>query len=134
MDAAPVRAHVQDLVDRGMRQQIIADGGNVSNSAISLLLHGHYAPGRPAQQTIRADTGYRLLAVEFQAPTMRHRSAEMRCAPSARFERVGYRVGRCADCGELAPTVGGSAARGGGGRAVLVGHPTLDPTEGGEAL
>jgi len=93
------------------------------------LLHGHYTPSRPTQQTIHADVAERLLTVKFQAPQPRRGPVERRCAPDTEFQAAGYRVGRCALCGQLAPLRVSYNA--GSERPTLVGHPTLDPTQGG---
>lgn len=128
VDAAPARVRVKNLCDAGMRQQAIADAAKVSMAAIGILLHGHYTPSRPAQRTIHADVAERLLAVQFVGSAPRPAAAGQRCEPSERFYDAGYRVGRCADCGELAPLR--TAAMPGGWRIMLVGHPTLDATAG----
>jgi hypothetical protein len=124
VDAAPVRAHVKDLVDQGMRQYRIADQAEVSMAALGILLHGHYTPSRPAQTTIHANVAEQLLAVQFEAPSPRHTAAGLRCAASDRFEPAEYRVGRCRDCGELAPVQTSPGYE--RDRLVLVGHPTLN--------
>ena len=102
VDATPARNHIRQLVADGMRQQDIADTSGASLAAISILLHGHFTPGRPAQQTIRRDVERRLLAVEFQPRPERHDSQTVPWCPSnAEFEPAGYRVGRCKWCGEI---------------------------------
>lgn len=123
--AGHARNHVKQLVADGMRQHSIAGAGGVSPAALSILLHGHFTPGRPPQETIKAEVAARLMAVQFEAPEPRRGTAEARCTPGERFEPAGYNVGRCADCGELAPL------RTAGYRKALVGHPTLDATAGG---
>lgn len=125
VDAEPVRQYVRDLVERGMRQQDIAAAANTSPAALSMLLHGHYAPGRPTQEFIGADRAARLLAVKFApAPPRARVPGTTWCPRSAEFETAGYRVGRCRDCGELAPL------RPVAGQQVLTAHPTLNPLEG----
>ena len=98
--AGPARAHVQHLLDQGMRQTAIYHAAGTSSAALSALLYGQFKPGRPIQQRIGADLAARLLAVELQAPSAKPQSPL--CAPSS-FELVGYRVGRCGDCGQVAP-------------------------------
>jgi len=83
-----------------MRQTAIYHAAGTSSAALSALLYGQFKPGRPIQQSIGADLAARLLAVELQAPPAKPQSPL--CAPSS-FEPVGYRVGRCADCGQVAP-------------------------------
>lgn len=99
--AAPVRAHVQHLLDQGMRQAAIYHAANTSSAALSALLYGQFKPGRPPQQTIGADIAARLLAVEFQAPPPKEEASM--CGPANDFKPVGYRVGRCVTCGQVAP-------------------------------
>jgi hypothetical protein len=124
VDAGPARDRVKELVADGMRQQSIADRAGVSNSAVGILLHGHYTPGRPAQQTINVEVEARIMRVRFEAPEPKREPAVRRCTPDTRFELAGYRVGRCDDCGELAPL---RVADGPDGyRQVLVGHPARD--------
>lgn len=100
--AAPVRAHVQHLLDQGMRQAAIYHAADTSSSALSALLYGQFTPGRPPQQTISADVAARLLAVEYQPTTPRPQPEGALCVPSS-FEPVGFRTGRCVDCGQVAP-------------------------------
>lgn len=99
--AAPVRAHVQHLMDQGMRQAAIYHAANTTSAALSALLHGQFKAGRPAQQMIGAAVAARLPAVEFQAPPPKPEAAL--CGPADDFEPVGYRVGRCLACGQVAP-------------------------------
>lgn len=99
VNAGPARNHVRRLVDDGMTQQAICRTANVTLAALSALLHGQYVPGRPPQKTIYSATADRLLAVKFQAPTRKEAS----CAPGDRYEPVGYRTGRCTECGQVAP-------------------------------
>lgn len=125
VDATEARNHVRGLVERGMRQQDIAAAADVSPAGLSMLIHGHYAPGRPTQEFIGADRAARLLAVEFApAPPRARVPGTAWCPRSAEFEIAGYRVGRCRDCGELAPL------RPVAGQQVLTAHPTLNPPEG----
>lgn len=129
VDARPAREHVQRLVEGGMRQYVIAEVAGVSGAALSALLHGQFTPGRPPQTTISAAASAQILAVEFEASEPRvTKSAEPRCVPSDQFEAAGYKVGRCVNCGELAPVRTGSVLD--GYRKILVGHPTLDPLAG----
>jgi hypothetical protein len=119
IDAADARAHVRQLIERGMRQQDIAAAAGVSPAGLSMLLHGHYAPGRPTQEFIGADRAARLLAVEFVPAPPRARTPGVAWCPRAiGFETAGYRVGRCTDCGELAPVQPIA------GQPTLIAHPT----------
>lgn len=68
VDADPARAHVVRLINAGMPLGHVAKAANVSPAAISALIQGQFAPGRPKQQTIHDDTATRLLAVAYQAP------------------------------------------------------------------
>lgn len=99
--AAPVRAHVQHLMDQGMRQAAIYHAAGTSSAALSALLYGQFKPGRPAQQMIGAAVAERLMAVEPQAPPPKPETPL--CGPAVGFEPVGYRVGRCLTCGQVAP-------------------------------
>lgn len=126
VDASPARKHVQDLVARGMRQQSIAEAAPVTMAALSLLLHGHFTPGRPPQQTINAISAQALLAVKFEPRGPRTRNTELRCPPSPEFEPAGYKVGRCLHCGELTWLW----TRGDDCAPLLIAHPTLDPLAG----
>jgi len=124
VDAEPVRQHVRDLVARGMRQQDIADAAPVTMAALGILLHGHYAPGRPPQLTINQTSARALLAVKFKPRPAygRATTAAPRCAPAEDFEPAGYHVGRCQACGELAPIRTTDAP--GGWHTTLIAHPT----------
>lgn len=128
VDAGPARRHVKDLVARGMRQQDIADAAPVTMAALGILLHGHYAPGRPPQLTINQTSARALLAVQFKPRPAygRTTTAAPRCVPTEDFERAGYHVGRCNTCGELAPVRTTDAP--GGWRTTLVAHPTITAT------
>lgn len=103
VDAGPVREHVRRRLDEGMTQSYIARVAHVSNACISRLLHGSFEPGRPEQETMQADTADRLLAVGYQEPESRRRPATDPLCSGARFEPVGFRAGRCLDCGQVAP-------------------------------
>lgn len=61
VDAGPVRAHIRDLLDAGLRQVEIARAAGIRDSSVFILLHGR--PGRPLQQQVRSDIAERLLAV-----------------------------------------------------------------------
>lgn len=124
VDAAPAREHVRDLVARGMTQQAICRAASVTQAALSALLHGQYEAGRPPQKTIYALTADRLLAVEFEAPAPR-RNGEPLCVPGDRFEPVGHRVGRCLDCGQVAPVQTRDGA------AQMLRHPRPAPDDAG---
>lgn len=122
VDAAPVRDYVRGLVAEGMSQLAICRAADVTPAALQALLHGQYGPGRPPQKTIYAPTADRLLAVQFEAPAPRGQ-VELLCPPGDGFEPAGHRVGRCLDCGQLAPVrrVPGEF----GERDQMIGHPRL---------
>lgn len=121
--AAPVRAHVQHLLDQGMRQAAIHHAADTSSAALSALLYGQFKAGRPTQQTIGADLAARLMAVEFQAPPPKAETAL--CGAANDFEPVGYRVGRCVTCGQIAPV---QSRR---GVEAIVSHPRAqEPVQG----
>lgn len=122
IDAEPARAHVRQLVADGMRQSDICRAAQVGASALQILLHGHYTPSRVQQETIHATTAARLLAVQFKAPRVKPGADEELCTPGERFELAGYRVGRCPDCGQIAPL------RRQYDRVTLIGHPRRDET------
>jgi hypothetical protein len=107
--AGPVRIHVQSLLDQGMRPVTIYKAAKTTSAALSALIYGQFQPGRPPQQTIGAETAARLLAVEYEPPQA---ASPALCAPGTRFEPIGYRVGRCGNCGQFAPlhTRDGAAA------------------------
>jgi hypothetical protein len=102
--AGPVRTHVQGLLDEGMSQTAICIAAGCSASYLSALLHGQYNKGRTPQLTMSTEHAARLLAVRYDGPAPEKAPRKPRmCAPGTRFEPVGYRVGRCKDCGQLAP-------------------------------
>lgn len=103
VNADAARAHARRLVDGGMRQSDIAKAAGISTAALQILLHGHYTPSRPTQQTIHARTEARLLAVELKLREPTRRADADLCAPGERYTLVGYRVGRCDECGQVAP-------------------------------
>ena len=111
--AAPARIHVQSLLDQGMSQAAICRAAKVTSAYLSALLYGQYAPGRPPQLTTDAKTADRLLAVEYTPSSKRSQL----CSPDGRFTPLGYRVGRCDDCGQVAPV------RSREGVTMLMGHP-----------
>jgi transcriptional regulator with XRE-family HTH domain len=113
--AAPVRSHVVGLIDSGMSQAAICRAAGVSSAYLSALLYGQFMPGRPPQKAMRAEIAARLLAVSYDGPEPK--AAPTLCAPGERFEPVGYRVGRCQDCGQIAPV----QTR--GDRILMFGHP-----------
>jgi transcriptional regulator with XRE-family HTH domain len=121
VDATPSRDRVKQLVADGMTQEAIADAAGVSMSAISILLHGQYSPGRPTRQAIKRGVERRILAVEFQPRAVVHRAAEPWCASTAEFEPAGYRVGRCLRCGE---TTWARTTNTFGDEVRLIAHPT----------
>lgn len=121
VDATRARDHVKTLVDNGMTQQVIARNAGISLSAVSILLHGQYSPGRPTQRTIRRGVERRILAVEFEPRTDRRRVAEPWCSSSADFEAAGYRVGRCRCRGEV---TWARTTNEPGDQVRLIAHPT----------
>jgi len=122
VDATRARNHVRQLVDGGMRQQDIADASGTSLAAISILLHGHFKPGRPTQQTIKRGVERRLLAVEYvPRPVAGAPAGETWCPSSPDFEPAGYRVGRCKRCGE---TTWARTTNTYGDELRLIAHPT----------
>lgn len=78
-----------------------------------------YGPGCPPQKTIYALTADQLLAVRYDTPAPSHKARP--CAPGAGFDPVGYRVGRCLACGQVAPI----QTR--GGQDLMVSHPRAEP-------
>jgi hypothetical protein len=122
VDATRARDHVKMLVAGGMRQQDIADASGASMAAIGILLHGHYTPGRPPQETIRRGVERRLLAVKFAPrPEQSRVNAEPWCPSNAEFESAGYRVGRCKWCGEI---TWARTTNEPGNQMRLIAHPT----------
>jgi hypothetical protein len=99
--AGPARIHVIGLIDSGMSQAAICRAAHVTSAYLSALLFGQYTPGRPPQKTMCAEVAARLLAVGYDGPAPK--PIPTLCAPGDRFEALGYRVGRCEDCGQLAP-------------------------------
>lgn len=98
VDAGPARLHVQDLVaTHNMTLAAIATAANVSPSSVHRLLYGP-STTRPTQGSIHVDRLARILAVQYTPP-----APLKRCAQGRPFTPVGYRVGRCEDCGQLAP-------------------------------
>lgn len=118
VDAEPARAHVRQLVEAGMRQSNICRAAHVTGAALQILLHGHYTPSRPQQQTIHITTAARLMAVRFE-PRPSPNDPEVLCRPSE-WEPIGYKVGRCLDCGQIAPV------RRQYNRVTLISHPRPD--------
>jgi len=121
--ADDARAYVQDLVSRGMSQSAIRRAAGTSSSVISSLLNGQFNAERTPVRAIQADTAARLLAVEFVPSPPKPEKPDL-CDPGTRFQRVGYRVGQCDDCGQLAPLNRLTAAQGYG--EVLIKHPRVD--------
>jgi len=103
VDATRARSHVRKLIADGMTQADICEAAYVTGSALQILLHGHYTPSRPPQQTINSRTEAALLAVELKVRQPTCRADTGLCSPGGRFAVAGYRVGRCDDCGQLAP-------------------------------
>jgi len=60
-DAAPVREHVQHLVDAGLTEKNVADLAQVAYSSVLYLMHG--TRGRPPGRRIRRDAAASLRAV-----------------------------------------------------------------------
>src|SRR3954469_24561268 len=117
--ADPVRAHVQGLLDAGMTQAAVYRAAQASGAVVNALLHGQYVPGRPPMRWISADTAARLLSVDFDPAAVKPKPAsEQICTPGARFTPVGFRIGQCTDCGQLAPVRSGV-----GGALAMFSHP-----------
>lgn len=98
--AGPVRIHVQGLIDRGMTQAAICRTANVSSAYLSSLLYGQFNLGRTQQMSTGAEVAARVLAVQFEESALKQ---DPLCAPGERFAPVGFRIGRCEDCGQFAP-------------------------------
>jgi hypothetical protein len=114
--AGPVRIHVQSLLDQGMRPVAIYSRAKTSSATLSSLVYGQFTEGRPPQQRIGADVAARLLAVQYEAPAPK--TGPDLCSPSeTQYELIGYRVGRCTLCGQLAPVFGRS------GKLLMYSHP-----------
>jgi hypothetical protein len=101
--AGPVRTHVQNLVNAGMTKAAICRAAGTSSAYLSALLYGNYDPARTPMRETGAPVAARLLAVEYVPPAAPTPKPDgPLCIPSG-FDPVGYRVGRCADCGQVAP-------------------------------
>lgn len=120
--AAPARMHVLGLVESGMTQAAICRAADTSSANVSALIHSQYNASRSPVVTIDAATASRLLAVQLELPQVRSTV----CDPGDRFERVGYRVGRCDDCGQLAPLHQLNSTQ--GSHVVLIRHQRLNST------
>lgn len=130
-DAGPARDHIQDLVKRGMPQSAIIRAARCSPSIVSSLLHGQFNAERTPVRTIQTTTAEKLLAVEFVAPEPGAEKPDL-CDPGTRFQRVGYRVGQCDECGQLAPLNRLTAAQGSG--EVMIRHPRAEEPAAKEEL
>lgn len=129
-DAAPVRAHVKDLVADGMTQAAICRAADASSALLSALLHGQFNPGRTPVQSIDAASAARLLAVQYEPSAAARRPIV--CEPGGKFEHVGYRVGQCGVCGELAPIQKLTGAQ--GSSEVLIKHQRRESARPGVEL
>ena len=96
VDAGRAREHVRDLIERGMTLAAISKAADVSPTAVHRLLHGP-STTRP-QGSIHVFREAQILAVQYEPPP-----APKRCAQGRPFTPLGYHVGRCTDCGQLAP-------------------------------
>lgn len=96
VDAGRAREHVRNLVERGMTLAAISRAANVSPTAVHRLLHGPSTTGSQGSIHVRREA--QILAVQYVPPP-----APKRCAQGRPFKPLGYHVGRCADCGQLAP-------------------------------
>ncbi len=117
VDADRARAHVRQLIAGGMTQADIYRAAGISGAALQILLHGHYTPSRPRQHTIHERTEARLLSVELNVRQPTRRADAGLCMPGQRYTVVGYKVGRCDECGQIAPL------RRLLDRTTLIGHP-----------
>lgn len=128
VNADACREHARRLVDGGMRQCDIAKAAGIFPAALQILLHGHYTPSRTKQRTIHKRTADRILAVRLVPNKPARHPAAGLCAPGERYTPVGYRVGRCDECGQLAPTHRLYS------RVTLIAHPEPEPVDNeGEA-
>ncbi|WP_067812295.1 helix-turn-helix domain-containing protein [Actinomadura kijaniata] len=82
VDAAPVRAHVRQLMQAGLGWRRIAALAGVSNGALCKLLYGDRRTGRLPSRKLRPDTAAALLAVRADLDTL---------APGARIDAAGTR-------------------------------------------
>lgn len=63
IDAAPVREHVQRLLNAGMGTRAIAAAANVDRKRVTTLLSGRPERGTPPTRRLRPDTAAALMAV-----------------------------------------------------------------------
>lgn len=68
VDANPVRAHLQSLMNQGMGLKQIAVQSGVAHGGLSKLWFGHQ--GRPPSRRVRPATAERLLAVTYDPDTL----------------------------------------------------------------
>lgn len=118
--AAPVRIHVQNLIADGMTQAAICRAAAVTSAYLSALLYGNYDEARTPMQHTGAHVAARLLAVRNEPSAPKERP-EVPCAPGDRFTPLGYRVGRCDYCGQVAPVQVRAGA------LVMYSHPRPEP-------
>ena len=116
---APVRVHVQNLIADGMTQAAICRAATVTSAYLSALLYGNYDEARTPMQTTSCDVADRLLAVRHEPSAPKPRPESTQCPPGVGFEPVGYRVGRCTECGQFAPVHTRDSV------AVMTSHPRL---------
>lgn len=96
VDAGRAREHVRDLIERGMTLAAISRAADVSPTAVYRLLHGPSTTRSQGSIHVRREA--QILAVQYAPPPV-----PSRCAQGRPFKPLGYHVGRCADCGQLAP-------------------------------
>lgn len=96
VDAGRAREHVRDLIERGMTLAAISRAANISPTAVHRLLHGPSTTRSQGSIHVRREA--QILAVQYAPPP-----APSRCAQGRPFTPLGYHVGRCTDCGQLAP-------------------------------
>ncbi|MDQ3383539.1 MAG: zonular occludens toxin domain-containing protein [Actinomycetota bacterium] len=70
VDAAPVRAHVQQLRAAGVSLQRLSVLSGVGYGALSALVYGDPSRGQPPSRQVRSDTRGRLLAVRADTPAL----------------------------------------------------------------
>lgn len=66
-DAAPVRAHVQELRRAGMTIRAVASAADVKVGVVNALLYGRPSQGEPPSRKLRAVNADKLMAVRAEA-------------------------------------------------------------------
>lgn len=101
--AGPVRAHIKHLIHQGMTQAAIIREADISSAYLSSLLHGEYKRGGAPVIMMNAYRAARILGIRYEPPEPNAKPAPTSCPSGLPFEPIGYRVGRCSDCGQIAP-------------------------------